>query len=344
MASPSATTASPGGPQGPQGLQGPPGPIRFAEDGEEGPQGPPGPTLPPGPSISYAGGQVTVDLTYAFPWTNTHTWRKDQNAASSLQISNQNAGGNAASASYIALNDSSGQIEVGVFGSAKTAVGAITANSAFVRANGGTLARLALMADAATGIIVFATGGTTEVARIDATGQFGLGTTPTQLMHIRKDQNTNTMFLLENQNAGNASQTNIRNVNDVASIIQVGLYGSGNAGYGAILANTAYIYSGGLGTSSRLVIMVDRASTGILVFATGGNAEVARFNADGTLTLGVASTKTGALNLTHVSNAFTTTLKAAAATSASKTYSLPVTDGSAGQKLTTDGSGNLSWT
>jgi hypothetical protein len=64
----------------------------------------------------------------------------------------------------------------------------------------------------------------------------------------------------------------------------------------------------------------------------------------GTTTLGVASVNNGLLSLLSEGNAFSTTLRSSSTQSSSLTFTLPGSLGSAGQMLTTDGTGGLSFT
>ena len=78
--------------------------------------------------------------------------------------------------------------------------------------------------------------------------------------------------------------------------------------------------------------------------ATFGGAAAFTYNkATYTLGLGVASTTTGTFNLYNSSSANSVSLKSGNNT-ASWTMTLPVDDGTSGQALTTDGSGNTTWT
>ena len=60
--------------------------------------------------------------------------------------------------------------------------------------------------------------------------------------------------------------------------------------------------------------------------------------------VGVSSTTTGTLVFRNSANAFTTTIQASTSASANASYFWPQAPGTAGQVLSTDGSGNLSWT
>jgi hypothetical protein len=75
-------------------------------------------------------------------------------------------------ASFFVQNDASVLCGPLVYGSAKPAYGALASNETAFYSNRTTT----LMADGASGVIKFATGGTTERARIDSAGRLGIGT------------------------------------------------------------------------------------------------------------------------------------------------------------------------
>ena len=57
-----------------------------------------------------------------------------------------------------------------------------------------------------------------------------------------------------------------------------------------------------------------------------------------------ASATTGTLVFTNGTNSFTTTIQQGGSSTASASYTWPLAPGTNGQILSTDGSGNLSWT
>ncbi len=107
----------------------------------------------------------------------------------------------------------------------------------------------------------------------DATnGRLGIGTTtPSDLIHLKGAANGNNQILVESTSNGSAAQANTRVKNDVGDLTQLGIYGSGNTGYGSIAARTSYVYSSATG---GLVLMVD-ANAGIS-FNTGTGAPAAQ--------------------------------------------------------------------
>lgn len=91
---------------------------------------------------------------------------------------------------------------------------------------------------------------------------------------------------------------------------------------------------------------VFNSTTGKIIMESAGAslsaAGAAVFNTS--VSIGVSSTTTGQLVFRNSANAFTTTIQASASASANANYTLPQAPGTVGQILSTDGSGNLSWT
>jgi hypothetical protein len=115
-------------------------------------------------------------------------------------------------------------------------------------------------------------------------GNVGVGTTsPNQLLNLRKDQNSNTIALVENQTAGTGAQADFRLLNDGGKLGQFGIFSSATNAYGALVANDVHLYS-----TTNLGLMADSAS-GIIKFATGGNSERARIDSSGNVGIGTTS-------------------------------------------------------
>lgn len=124
-------------------------------------------------------------------------------------------------------------------------------------------------------------GAPTSSIDIAASGNVGIGTqSPSQLMHLKKDQNTNTILLVNNGTAGSGAQADVRVQNDGGTLGQLGIYSSTTSAYGAAGPSDVHVYS-----SSSLALMADNAS-GIIKFAAGGNAEKMRLLANGRLGIG----------------------------------------------------------
>jgi hypothetical protein len=115
-------------------------------------------------------------------------------------------------------------------------------------------------------------------------GNVGIGTTnPTRLFHMLYNIDTYTpQVSIQNQSTGVNAVTGYSALNDAGTLFQFGLAGSQKAAYGAQLANSSAVYTT---SAAGMVLMVDNAS-GVLKFATGGNAEKMRLDASGNLGIG----------------------------------------------------------
>jgi len=103
-----------------------------------------------------------------------------------------NSSTNAGAASIFRVQNSTNNLDVGIRSTGASAFGALDANSAYFGYNGGT--SLVLFASNASAVIKFATGGSAERMRLDASGNLLVGTTT----------NTNSSKLVVN---GTISQT-----------------------------------------------------------------------------------------------------------------------------------------
>lgn len=102
-------------------------------------------------------------------------------------------------------------------------------------------------------------------------------------------------------------------------------------------ANQITITDNGAGSTVVLSLPQSIATSSTPTFAS------MTLTAVSSLTLGTASTNTGAIIFKNSSNANNTVLQAGAA-GAALTFTLPTTDGANGEVLTTDGNGVMSWT
>lgn len=113
-------------------------------------------------------------------------------------------------------------------------------------------------------------------------GFVGIGAAPTEFFHVRKDQSgAATNIRVENHTTAIAAFASVQAVNDAGNIASFGIYSTTTTAYGAITALSGFMYAG---TSGGLCLMADNAAATIR-FASGGNTEVARFNALGSLVL-----------------------------------------------------------
>jgi hypothetical protein len=89
---------------------------------------------------------------------------------------------------------------------------------------------------------------------------------------------------LSNLTVTNTSSTGapiVTCVNDASKSLQIGMYNTTRASYGAIASGTGFLYT----DATALTLMIDNAS-GVIKFATGGNSEVARFDTVGNFGIG----------------------------------------------------------
>lgn len=118
--------------------------------------------------------------------------------------------------------------------------------------------------------------------------------TANDVLYLKGAVNGNFELIVENTNNGTAAQANTRVKNDAGKLAQLGVYGSGNTGYGAIIANSAYIY----GTGVALTIMQD--ASGPINFCTGSSSPAAirgNISATGTWFIGGSTAATALLHL-----------------------------------------------
>jgi hypothetical protein len=94
----------------------------------------------------------------------------NQSGAYQIRISNSNTAGQTTFGAY---NDNSNAIQLGIYGSTVSTYGAIAASNGFVYTTGS----MAIMADGASSLIKFATGGNTEKMRLTTAGRLLIGTT-----------------------------------------------------------------------------------------------------------------------------------------------------------------------
>jgi lysophospholipase L1-like esterase len=101
------------------------------------------------------------------------------------------------------------------------------------------------------------------------------------MAYVRKNQNANTYFVLENATSGNAAATSTTLYNDVSASLQEAIFSSTTNDQGDILAGSTYTKSTSTAGHSIAV------SAGPLKFLfTTSNVESARFNTSGELQLG----------------------------------------------------------
>jgi len=124
----------------------------------------------PNTNINYFSGNVGIGITN--PTYPLHIVN-NSNAVLSPYISNNSAGASA-QAVYQTSNGTS-IANYGITGTGYTTYGSLLANTAYLYST--SAVGLHLMSDNATGVIKFSAGGTSEMMRLSANGNFGIGTT-----------------------------------------------------------------------------------------------------------------------------------------------------------------------
>ena len=172
------------------------------------------------------------------------------------------------------------------------AVTGTTALSGLLTAAGGVSSTLTTDAtSASTGSIITAGGistqkalwvGTTSrlVGNTQHDGLVGIGMTPTNVLDITQNQNATSTVSILNSNASTAAFSRFFTSNGT-NFTYMGTFGTGYTTNAALVANRGFI-----GTSDTLVVC---AATNQIIFASGGIAEVARFDTSGNLLVGGTS-------------------------------------------------------
>jgi len=172
--------------------------------------------------------------------------RKDQNANTSILVENQTAGVNS-QARIQAKNDLGNLAQIGMYSSTTNTYGAVAPNNAYFYTQS---PGLVLMTDNPNGVIKFTTGGNIEKARIDSSGNIGIGTSnPSFGLQVEKT----------NSNGGNGWTAFFREAGKNGLLI--GSRGSGNA-IGSIM-----------GVSPDLTAVAD-----IALQPFGGNVAIGKSN------------------------------------------------------------------
>lgn len=125
---------------------------------------------------------------------------KNQNAQTAVLLENSTAGASS-SAEFQIKNDANEYNKMGIYSSVTPAYGALASNNAYLY-TGST--GFTLMADDVAGVIKFATGGNSEQARFDASGNLGIGTTaPSARLSIANGATSSgTMSIFEDTDNG----------------------------------------------------------------------------------------------------------------------------------------------
>lgn len=139
------------------------------------------------------------------------------------------------------------------------------------------------------GITVFQQNGT-ESARITAAGNVGIGTSsPTQELHLYKDQNAATEILIENPNTGTSGRALLELSPELGFA-----YFTANSSTSTVSAIAGGALGAGLYTSSGLSngLSVGTTAGALKFFAGSTSAERARIDSSGNLLVGKTTTST----------------------------------------------------
>jgi hypothetical protein len=138
--------------------------------------------------------------------------------------------------------------------------------------------------------ITFYTGGS-ERARIDTSGNLGIGTSsPSQELHVYRDQNATTEVLIENPNAGTSARTQLQLSPEVG-----GAFFTANSSTSTVSAIAGGALGAGLYTSSSLTngLSVGTIAGPLKFFAGSSAAERARIDSSGNLLVGKTTSSLG---------------------------------------------------
>ncbi len=222
---------------------------------------------------------------------------KNQNANTLFSIQNTTAG-TTAQTNVIVKNDSNLLNEIGIFSSSTTAYGSIASGDAYLYSN---TAGLNLMANNASGVIKFATGGSSEKVRIDSSGNVGIGTAaPTANLTIA--QGTSGVGTVSNLAGGTTVTgvgTQFLNTFKIGDTITIG---GQTVAISAIASDT-----------SMTTAAITNANSGVAYTLVGGTRMVVQGN--GNVGIGVAApaalldvtttTTTASANATNISSSLT---------------------------------------
>jgi len=181
----------------------------------------------------------------------------------------------------------------------KLSIGFADASSGFLEFRSATYAKLAQIEGAddnagGNGHLSFYTrnvGTIAERARIDASGNLGIGTTSPA---AKLDVQNNGDIVVRSYSTNASNQAFVQALNSAGTFIGLLQYGASKAPYGALGAGKGAVYS-----TDSVTIMAD-TSTGIINFATGGNTERARIDSSGNLFVGTTAAISGTTNKVSV--------------------------------------------
>ena len=170
-----------------------------------------------------------------------------------------------------------------------------------------------------------------EKMRLDSSGNLGIGMTPVNVLDITQNQNTTSQISLLNNSAGAAALA-LLNVTNGLTNVNLGLCGTGYTTNGTLVANRAFMFAA---AAAGIAIT---ASGGPVVFGSGSNTEVARFDTSGQL--GIGMTPSQVLDITKSHNNFSAVQITNSNVGASAYSGYQINNGSITGGIILSGSGN----
>jgi len=208
--------------------------------------------------------------------------QKDQNSATSFYVSNTTSGTDSRANFGLVTNGGKGFF-INAFSSAFTTSGTSIAGTGSVFCDSPSGFNLGTIANTQLALYT----NSTERARFNNSGEFGIGMTPVNIVDITKSSNAGHRVTIYNATSGTGALAGFSAKASAGTVINLQMLSAGYTTYGASVANDASIYTN---SSTGLSIMVDAASTNIK-FSVGGNTEKMRISAVGNVSIGGTATR-----------------------------------------------------
>lgn len=176
---------------------------------------------------------------------------------------------------------------------------------------------------------------------IAADGKVGIGdSTPNAELHVYKQSNGYAVVRVENDYVGGGNNFAQFSAYNGSKEMTLGIRGSAASGFGAMASGDGYLYTAGT------MVLMSNSATGSIEFSTGNTQEKMRLNASGALGIGTQSPNglldvKGSIVMSGSTSGYSGFQVPAAANN--MVYTLPASAPTAGQFLSSDASGVLSW-